>query len=1006
MKVFFLPLLTLLVLSAAAQRPDYWQQEVNYTMSVRLDDAAHVLHAQVDMDYINHSPDTLREIFFHLWPNAYKGKKSALAKNLARDGNFILYTAAQKYRGGIDSLSFSVNGEKADWSFYGEYVDVAVIRLKNPLLPGQSIAIATPFRVKIPSGSISRLGHIGESYQITQWYPKPAVYDHNGWHAMPYLNQGEFYSEFGSFDVSITLPENYTIGATGDCQTLSELDRMDKLAKVTDIPPAKNEFPKSSNTFKTVRYTQKNVHDFGWFADKRWLVRKGFCVLPNSGDTVTTWALFTPENATIWEGTGLKAIRDGLYYYSLWSGDYPYKQCTAVDGTISAGGGMEYPNVTVIGSTDSKSGLATVIVHEVGHNWFYGILGSNERDNAWMDEGLNSFFETRTMMAIKDTTMMVEMVAGGIPLGSKLGLDKLSYQYLSEELIYLISARYGNDQPMQLTSEAYTDLNYGGIVYKKTSLVFNYLMQYLGEDTFNKCMAEYYNQWKFKHPEPRDLQNTFEKCSGKNLNWLFKDIIQTSYRVDFAARRVKRKGDQFSVKVANRGDAEGPFGVRVERNGTVVHNQWYDPIKPLSSRTVTVPAQRGDVVRVNAENGLPEFNRHNDYTRTAGIFRRVEPLKLGFLTNLDKPGETRVNWLPIMGWNDYDHWMLGLNLHNKVVPRKKIEWSVAPMYSLANNSINGFAQINYHGRILSGGLRGRTFGLEDRIPFGFEQIPLTFFDYRWINQRYAVVNPYIEVDLAPSRRSRKLNLKLRADLFMIYFQSDKDENTKWTQSSISRLRATFSKVWTVDEISLRSDIILGDPNQALGNLNAVSYKRVVFPAKKKKLHVNAFFSPGWDAFVPKGLSGQTGAQDITYEGLYFGRLRNEGLLARQINSSNGGLLAPTGLFTRGTMASLSAELDLPIRLPIGVYGSIVYAQEVREDVREWIQPRVEDTQFWSAGVTIPIARGTCQFWLPIVYSSAVQDHISKARLGFFETFMFELNIDLMNPFGLPANLGR
>jgi hypothetical protein len=1007
MRLFFTVFFFITIHALRAQSNAYWQQEVNYTIQVELNDQRHTLTADLSLDYVNHSPDTLREIFFHLWPNAYKGKKSALAKNLARDGNFILYTASANYLGGIDSLDFMINGTKASWSFYKDYLDIAVISLAQPLAPGSRVKISTPFRVKIPSGSISRLGHIGESYQITQWYPKPAVYDKNGWHPMPYLNQGEFYSEFGSFDVSITLPENYTIGATGDCQTASEIERMNQLSRLPDPASAKNEFPKSAATQKTVRYIQKNVHDFGWFADKRWVVRKGFCVLPTSKDTVTTWALYTPENASTWNETALQALRDGLYYYSLWSGDYPYKQCTAVDGTISAGGGMEYPNVTVIGSTDSKSGLATVIIHEVGHNWFYGILGSNERDNAWMDEGLNSFFETRTLLATKDTAMLLNVTIGSIPLGSLLGLDKLSYQYTTEELFYLISARYGSDQSMQLNSEAFTDLNYGGIVYKKTSLVFNYLMQFMGEDLFNRCMKGYFEEWKFKHPQPEDLQAVFEKYSGKDLDWLFKEIIRTNYRLDFAARRIRKKQDGYHLTVANVGEAEGPFGVEIERDGKTIFSQWYDPIKSLSEETVKIPALKGDVIHINRPEGMPEFNRHDNFIRTRGVFRGMEPLKLGFFTTLDKPNETQINFIPIVGWNDFDHWMLGVNLHTKVIPRKKVEWSLAPMYSIASQNLTGFANFNFLSRIVSGGVRARSFGYERQNAIISGPAFLEPSSINSVQSQYGVINPYLDFNLVPSRKSRKLFFNLRVDFFYILSRdAGPNRNTRWNDNNVSRIRLTFDKKWTVDELSLRTDFLLFE-NENFGNQNTVTYRRMIFPRKKKKLHVHGFFSPELDAAMPKGISGQTGLQDFTYEGLFFGRTRTEGLLSRQINSSNGGILAPTALFTRGSMYSLSAELDMPVAFPLGIYGSFAGAQNVRlNDAGSINGIPLSTATFWSAGVTVPIARGIFQVWFPVVYSSAVSDRISQARLGFFESFMFELNVDLMNPFSLVANLGR
>ena len=252
----------------------------------------------------------------------------------------------------------------------------------------------TPFRVKVPDGRFSRLGHTGQSYHITQWYPKPAVYDQDGWHAMPYLTQGEFFADFGRYEVSITLPANYIVGATGVLQEKEERQWMDSLATrpapERRSPKGAAPFPPSATAWKTIRFAQDSVHDFAWFADKRFVVRKGSVVLPESGRTVTTWALYTPRNAALWENA-VTYINEALLHYGQAVGDYPYAACTAVDGTISAGGGMEYPMITIIGNMSSAESLDNVIAHEVGHNWFQGVLASNEREHPWLDEGLNSY---------------------------------------------------------------------------------------------------------------------------------------------------------------------------------------------------------------------------------------------------------------------------------------------------------------------------------------------------------------------------------------------------------------------------------------------------------------------------------------------------------------------------------------------------------------------------------------------------------------------------------------
>src|SRR5690606_31423142 len=208
-----------------------------------------------------------------------------------------------------------------------------------------------------------------------------------------------------------------------------------------------------------------------------------------------------------------------------WNGDYPYNNVTAVDGTISAGGGMEYPNVTVIGNAGSALELEVVIVHEVGHNWFYGQLGSNERDHAWMDEGLNTLNEIRYVRTkYPKNERLSDMMMG---MANRVHLEHLSHHDMSD-LSYSLSAGYGLDQPIELSSADFSQINYGTIVYAKTGLIFTYLKDYLGDDEFDKAMQAYYDKWEFKHPQPEDLKVELETSSGKDLSWFFGDLLQTT----------------------------------------------------------------------------------------------------------------------------------------------------------------------------------------------------------------------------------------------------------------------------------------------------------------------------------------------------------------------------------------------------------------------------------------------------------------------------------------------
>ena len=203
----------------------------------------------------------------------------------------------------------------------------------------------------------------------------------------------------------------------------------------------------------------------------------------------------------------IESMHDAAYYYSLWNGDYPYNQITAVDGTIAAGGGMEYPNMTIIGQSRTAHLLEMVIVHEIGHNWFYGILGSNERDHGWMDEGINSFNEMRyvyTKYPIEKFDNRNELSALG-KFSHWLHVDKLSDKQVRMGF-YKVPALRKTSQAIETKSPDFTSTNYGSIMYTKTALAFDYLKNYLGTEMFDKCMQTYFETWKFKHPYPNDLK--------------------------------------------------------------------------------------------------------------------------------------------------------------------------------------------------------------------------------------------------------------------------------------------------------------------------------------------------------------------------------------------------------------------------------------------------------------------------------------------------------------------
>ena len=448
----------------------YWHQKVNYIIDVKLNDKEKTLDGFEQIIYQNNSPDTLHFIWFHLWPNAYKNDRTAFSDQLLENGNTRFYFSGKQEKGYINRLDFKADGTTAKTEDHPQHIDIIKLILPKPLLPGKHTIITTPFHVKLPF-NFSRGGYDGESFQVTQWYPKPAVYDQNGWHPMPYLDQGEFYSEFGNFDVRITVPENYIVAATGE-QSKAPIDDIEN--------PLQRQ---TSMAIKTVRFLQNDVHDFAWFANKRFIVKQDTCTLA-SGKVIQVFAYYTTAEEKIWKNS-LQYAKDALRFYSTEVGEYPYKVLSVVQGPESFGGGMEYPTITIISPGLTPKELDLIIAHEIGHNWFYGILASNERDHPWMDEGINSFYD------------------------QKYGLMKYGKQDRFYDLLYLTKLQRKTAQPIETSSEQFTGMNYFLGAYLSAAAALRELEKNMGSETFQKLMRHYYEQWKFKHPQPEDFKRTF-----------------------------------------------------------------------------------------------------------------------------------------------------------------------------------------------------------------------------------------------------------------------------------------------------------------------------------------------------------------------------------------------------------------------------------------------------------------------------------------------------------------
>ncbi len=925
---------------------NYWQQQVNYTIQVSLNDQQHSLSGSIKIEYINNSPDTLDFIWFHVWPNAYKNDKTAFSDQLLENGNTNFYFSEREDKGYINRLDFKVDGLTAETEDHPHHIDIIKLVLPTPVNPGQTIQINTDFHVKLPY-NFSRGGHVGETYQVTQWYPKPAVYDKNGWHAMPYLDQGEYYGEFGNYDVSIAVPSNYVVAATGVLQNADEKEWLKKRSGFTWEPIRKRvkkgstvkttvqEYPTSTTDIKILRYQQENVHDFAWFADKRFIVTQDTCRLP-SGRIIDVYSYYTPSQAVYWKNT-VGYAKDAIRTRSAWISEYPFSVVSVVQGPDSFGGGMEYPTITVISPMDDEKQLDFTIAHEIGHNWFYGILGSNERAHPWMDEGLNTYYDNRYSK---------------LKYGNKgelnLGFARTSIQNL-ERVLFETMAVQKKDQPINTTSEKFSVENYNLVAYYKTGAWLEWLEQQLGTETFDKAMQEYYRRWQFRHPQPADFKNVFEEVSARNLDSAFALLDKTG-----TLPGQQRKGTKSAFILSNK------------KHAAYLSN-------PSKNYLLFGPSVG--------------FNNY-DKLMIGGFVTnyKLPPSRLQFF--LSPMLGTRSGSLAGLGLVNYSFYPSGLF--------RKINIGVAG----ATYSINDFEN--------EAGDRffGTFYKLVPSLKFVLNEKNARSTLYRYIQFKSFMVGEdrfnFYRDTIVGTAGDTSILTKIRnsSDTRTLNQVRIVSENTRALYPWRGELKIEQGKSFV--RAGFTGNYFF---NYARGGGLSTRFFAGKFFYSGSRTIRKQFETDRYHL----NMTGPNGYEDYTYSDYFIGRNEFEGLPSQQLMIRDGGFKVRTELLADkvGKTDNWLMALNLSTTIPSGINPLKVLPFDIPLKIfadigtysDAWDKNATEDKFLFDAGLQVPILKETINIYIPLIYSKVYKDYIRSTlekKNRFFRTISFSIDMSAFN----------
>ena len=481
-----------------ASTNSYWQQHVDYAMEIDMNVNNHQYKGKQKLVYTNNSPDVLNRVYYHLFFNAFQpGSEMDVRSQTIKDPSPKIGDRISKLQpneiGYIKVKSLKQNGRSIAYETVGTVLEV---KLSQPIQPGEKVTFDMDFDAQVPI-QIRRSGRDnaeGVALSMSQWYPKLAEYDDEGWHADPYIGR-EFHGVWGDFDVKLTIDADYVVGGTGYLQ---------------------NE-PKANSGKKTHHFKAPNVHDFTWAADPDFIhdtfqVSNGpllhFYYKKNlEQEYLDNWKKLPAETAQL------------MKFFSKNVGKYPYKQYSVIQG---GDGGMEYAMCTLITGKRKYGSLLGVTAHEMAHTWFQFLLASNESKHEWMDEGFTSYISALAMNSLRDDK----------------NPNPLSGSYRG----YLALANSGYEQPLTTHSDRYVyNQVYGAAAYSKGAVFLAQLGYVIGEDNLEKTIKKYFNDFSFKHPKPLDIVRTAERITDLELDWYLIDFAQTTNTIDYGVKAVEGK---------------------------------------------------------------------------------------------------------------------------------------------------------------------------------------------------------------------------------------------------------------------------------------------------------------------------------------------------------------------------------------------------------------------------------------------------------------------------------
>lgn len=954
-----------------------WQQQVDYDIHCRLDDQKHALEASMSITYHNHSSQPIHHLMMHTWMNSFSHKSSPYSKQLDHLNLDSKLTLDKKDEGGYTLLTFNQNHEPLSFQFVDASHEILSLQLNQDCLPGDSITFHVSFILDIPK-NISRGGHLGQSYQMTQWYPKVALLDSMGWHTMPYLELGEFYNEFGNYKVTIELPSNYKVAATGMLQTKEEIQFLNRysdscMAMNKNQEAVPHLIPASSDQYKSLEFNAQHVIDFAWFADKSFLVHEKDIEIGHR--IVRAWSYFYPLKIQAWNSAATYC-EHAIKYFSEFVGPYPYPQVTVVECNRPGSDGMEYPMITLIDQGyDSPPELEKVIIHEIGHNWFQAVIATDERNKAWMDEGLVTYYEHRYATS-KGLISLLSLT----PWTLNSDFEK------TNNFQWYIQAARNRDIASISPVDQFSINGYVESIYEKPAKGLALMEKSLGTERFDSLMKSYYSKWQFRHPSDLDLLAMFRSAG---VDWFDKLYLNSNKKANVA---IKPTGVGHHITISHDQD----FSFPIELSGYIKEQKKYSRIIPSLEKQAEFDLADDSIQYFIADPDLllPEKVRKDNILRQIPSPYAPKAMQLHFLPGIGHSITQDIYLNPVAGYNVYDGFIPGIALHNLTLPASNFLFAGMLGYGLRSHKLTVEAGLEQHILINSSGIDRLTASGEFRM---FSMNESTRNHYK---DRYFKIAPQLKVSIKPKTQygaQRELSMRpIYIGLNYVDPLSDKvvpDQRSYW----VNELKFDLYNPRTLHPFAWNITAEMGRGfNKLYSSFKAnIPYKFAHHKSGELRLfagtmHQNENASIHAD-FQVGGRPGYGIHQfDYKFDELLFGRNESTASISQQVFAKDAAIYTLAAWPSSETwMISASYRTMIPGPLPLMPY--IQFATYPTGTDRQ--------VQFlYNGGVSLILIKNIFELNFPLIQSKSPIGDAYGTHKTYIQRCTFTFNLKALSPF--------